>query len=62
MSMQCAHQLSKTFLFSAMSEAIQERLIRIYCVNWRFELIREHECLASRAATGINHDLKTMLR
>jgi hypothetical protein len=57
-----AHQLSKTLLFGALSEAIQEWLIRIYCVNWRLELICEHECLTSRAATGINHDVKAMLR
>ena len=57
-----AHQLSETFLFGALFEPIQERLIRIYRVNWRLEFIREHERLASRAATGINHDLKTMLR
>ena len=56
-----AHQLSNPFFFGALSEAIQEWLIRIYCVNWRLELICEHECLTSHAATGINHDLKTML-
>ena len=57
-----AHELTKTFVFAALCEAIQEWLIRIYCMNQRFELIREHECLPSRAATRINHDLKTMLR
>ena len=46
------HQLSKTFLFGPLDEAVQERLIRIYCVNWSLELIRENECLASCAATG----------
>ena len=57
-----AHELSNTFLFGALPEAIQERLITIYPMDWRFEFIRQHERLASRAATGVNHDLETMLR
>ena len=56
-----AHQLSKTFLSGALYEAIQKRLIRIYCMNWRFKFIRQHERLASGAATGINHHSKMML-
>jgi hypothetical protein len=46
----------------ALHHVIQERLIRINCVNNRAEFLRQRYCLATCPTTCVNDDVKLLRR